>query len=294
MEKFSVVEDEVYKYKRLDPVPTSDELNEFYAKEYYEIKKKNDAGSADRFINDKEDNNDKSEELLWLKKTEYRDAYVIFHKYFTDGKILDIGCGSGEFLSYMGDNGFGAVGIEPSIIAYEKAKDKGLEVYNCDLFNFFKMNKTFDIINMTNVLEHIPEPVKVIAECRKLLNKNGIIRIKVPNDFNELQLEAVEKLHKEKYWVAIPDHVNYFDFESLTNLLKYQGFEVINKTVDFPIELSMFMGEDYVKERELGKNFHEKRRKMEMNLSEDMRRKLYHAFAEVGIGRNIYIYAILR
>ncbi|MCS6131031.1 class I SAM-dependent methyltransferase [Clostridium botulinum] len=291
MEKFSVIEDKIYKYKRLDPVPTSDELNEFYGKEYYEIKKKNDIGSADRFINDKKD---KDEELLWLQKTEYRDAYTIFHKYFTDGQILDIGCGSGEFLSYMGDNGFGIVGIEPSIIAYEKAKERGLEVYNCDLFSFLEVDKKFDIINMTNVLEHIPEPVKVIAECKKLLNKNGIIRIKVPNEFSQLQLEAIEKFNKEEYWVAIPDHVNYFNFESLTNLLTNEGFEIINKTVDFPMELFMFMGEDYVKEKSLGKICHEKRKKMEMNLSEDMRRKLYDAFAQIGLGRNIYMYAILK
>ncbi|WP_243447380.1 class I SAM-dependent methyltransferase [Clostridium tetani] len=147
---------------------------------------------------------------MGLQKTEYRDAYVIFHKYFAYG----------EFLRYMADNGFATIEMEPSIIAYEKAKENGLEVYNCDLSSFLEMKKVFDIINMTNVLEHIPGPVKVLAQCRKLLNKNGIIRIKVPNAFNELQLEAVKRLGKEEYWVAIANHVNYFNFESLTNILE--------------------------------------------------------------------------
>ncbi|WP_243447379.1 hypothetical protein [Clostridium tetani] len=56
----------------------------------------------------------------------------------------------------------------------------------------------------------------------------------------------------------------------------------------------MFMGDNYVEERKLGKFFHEKRRKMELNLSEDIRRKLYGAFVEISLRRNIYVYVILK
>ena len=51
--------------------------------------------------------------------------------------------------------------------------------------------------------------------AKELLSPGGIICIQVPNDFNQLQLLALKKVTKKEWWVAIPDHINYFDFQSL-------------------------------------------------------------------------------
>jgi SAM-dependent methyltransferase len=279
-------------YQTLDPIPTEEELNIFYTQKYYEQMKNNDAQSLDRFIN--EDKNQINEELSWLQSTEYEDANILFSQYFPNGKLLDIGCGTGEMIKYMKEIGYDTYGIEPSTIACEKAKAKDLNIFNCDLFNFPLNNQKFDIINMTNVLEHITEPIKVIEKCKNMLNKNGILRIKVPNDFNEFQLEIVNKLNKDEYWIAVPDHVNYFNFESLTNVLNYEGFEVIHKMADFPMELFLLMGDDYITDSKLGKACHQKRQKLERNLSNGLRRKLYSAFSNIGLGRNLIIYCILK
>ncbi|ACD51395.1 methyltransferase type 12 [Clostridium botulinum] len=287
---YNIVVDEKFGYKMLDPIPSELELNEFYEKQYYEYMKKNETQSMGRFVND---NKSAELELDWLKRTEYQDSYLIINKQVSNGSLLDIGCGTAEFLSYMQNNGYDVVGIEPSKIAYEKAISKKLQVYNCGLDEFMEKNKKFDIINMTNVLEHIPNPQRTISQCKMLLNTGGIIRIKVPNDFNELQLQIVEKTNKNKWWIAEPDHINYFNFETLINLLNHEGFKVINKTVDFPMEFFMLMGEDYIKNKELGKLCHEKRRNFELNIDGNLRRKIYSAYAEIGIGRNLIIYAKL-
>lgn len=291
MKKYNVIFNEKFGYRMLDPIPSEDELNEFYSQKYYELMKDSDNHSMDRFI--KDENVECDEELMWLQKTEYEDAYSVFNRYYSKGKLIDIGCGTGEFLNYMKQKGYDTIGIEPSEIAYKKSKDKGLDVYKTNLLEFYSNNEKFDIINMTNVLEHIPEPTNVIEVCKKMLNKNGIIRIKVPNDFNDLQLEAVKKLNKNEYWIAIPDHINYFNFESLINILEFYGFKIISKTVDFPMELFLLMGEDYQGNSVVGKSCHRKRKKLELSLSNDVRRRLYNSFSEIGLGRNIIIYGIL-
>lgn len=291
MKKYNVILNEQFGYRMLDPVPSEEELNKFYSQNYYELMKDSDTQSMDRFI--KDENIERDEELMWLQKTEYEDAYLIFNEYFNKGKLIDIGCGTGEFLNYMKEKGYDTFGIEPSQTAYEKSRDKGLNVYSCSLSQFSTNNEKFDIINMTNVLEHIPEPAKVIGSCRKMLNKNGIVRIKVPNDFNELQLELVKKLNKNEYWIAAPDHINYFNFKSLINILKFYGFRIINKTVDFPMELFLLMGEDYQENSAVGKTCHTKRKKLELSLSNNLRRRLYNSFSQIGLGRNLIIYGIL-
>jgi len=291
MKDYKIVKNEQFGYKTLYPIPTQEELNEFYLDKYYESMKKNDSQSMERFINDNESS---KSEVKWLETTEYEDAHLIFNQYLPNGRLLDIGCGTGEILTYMKDKGYQVVGIEPSKIAYEKAISKSLQVYNCGLHEFIlKADEKFDIINMTNVLEHIPNPMETITMCKKLLKKGGVIRIKVPNDFNELQSEIVRNLHKNKWWIAIPDHINYFDFESMSNLLEYEGFKIMYKTVDFPMELFLLMGEDYQADKVLGKECHERRKSFETNVDANLRRKIYDKLADIGIGRNLIMYAIL-
>lgn len=287
---YKIIMNEQFGYKTLYPSPSEEELNKFYLYKYYEAMKDNDSQSMERFINDNENS---KLESTWLEQTEYEDAHFIFSKYLTSGKLLDVGCGTGEFLSYMKDKGYNVVGIEPSKIAYEKAKIKKIEVYNYGLNEFLLKSEIFDIINMTNVLEHIPNPLETIKMCKNLLKKGGIIRIKVPNDFNELQEKVVKNLNKDKWWIAIPDHVNYFDFKSITKLLKYEGFKIIDKTVDFPMEIFLLMGEDYESNKELGKICHERRRNFETNINSNLRRKIYSKLADIDIGRNLIVYAQL-
>jgi hypothetical protein len=93
--------------------------------------------------------------------------------------------------------------------------------------------------------------------------------------------------------VAIPDHINYFDFKSLSTLLKRLGFEVIYSQTDFPMELFLLMGDDYVGNKEIGNKCHQKRVNFEMAVPGELRRRIYQALAEVGLGRVCIIFARL-
>jgi len=293
--KYKLKEDPIFKYKHLDPLPSEKDLKLFYQKKYFQELKKRKGTKESKLINKK--NRARSKELEWLKKTYFEDRLDVFNKYFPFNKklILDIGCGSGEFLEFMKNSGWKVVGIEPSEEAFNQAKKKGITVYNLPLEEFVsqsnKKKEKFDVIVFDNILEHVLKPKEILMISHKLLSPDGISYIKVPNDFNRLQLLAQKKLNKRKWWIAIPDHINYFNFQSLEKLLKFCGFEVLLKTTDFPMELFLLMGDDYVDNPEIGKMCHQKRVNFEFSISKELRRNLYNKLAELGLGRECIIYA---
>ncbi|WBW95450.1 class I SAM-dependent methyltransferase [Oceanirhabdus sp. W0125-5] len=295
MEEFKIVKNEKFGYYHLDPIPDEEFMAEFYKEKYYkEISRKESTRDArlQRLI----DNNQKENEIQWLNSTYFKDICYNIQKFAQKGNdgisVIDIGCGTGELLKFMQEYGFKAVGIEPSIDAFEKSKDNELKVYNCNIEEFIKneKEKKFDCVNMSNVLEHVLEPLKVIEKCKELLNEEGIIRIQVPNDFNELQEAAVSTLDLKKWWVCIPDHISYFNYDSLIKILEFYGFEVMCTTSDFPMELFLLMGDNYILNKNLGKECHEKRKLFEQSIPDDLRRKLYNSLSKIGLGRNLIIY----
>jgi len=227
-DNYAVVDCSICGFKHLDPVPSKKELDKYYRDKYYQ------QGCAKLLDPDKE-----KEDSEWTKLA-YSDTCTILDKYITSDtrRILDIGCGNGFFLDFMKRNGWDVFGIEPSKKAGEYASFLEVEIFNTTLDGFIdqKWNKFFDAINLTYLLEHVPDPVEVLKQCKNLLKDKGLICVEVPNDFNRLQLELSKK-GVPPWWVSVPDHINYFNFESLEQLLVSSGFEIVLKTTNFPMEL---------------------------------------------------------
>jgi SAM-dependent methyltransferase len=291
--RYKIVQDPLYKYFKLDPVPEAGELSKFYQSKYYElIRKGGRACDLGRLMAGGEE---AEQERNWLQKTLYDDIISVINDFVPGGKVLDIGCGSGEFIAYAITKGFDAVGIEPSKEAVEAAKLRGLRAYCCDLEGFvrnYELNteKIFDVVVMLYVLEHVPDPVNIINLVKEILMTNGVLCVRVPNDFSEIQLTAQKTLNKEAWWIAAPDHINYFNFDSLHFFLREMGFEILYSQGDFPMELFLLMGDDYVENHEIGSRCHKKRRHFEMSLQGDFRRKIYCALANIGIGRDCLVF----
>ena len=91
--------------------------------------------------------------------------------------------------------------------------------------------------------------------------------------------------------IAIPDHVNYFDFKSIVKLVEGTGFQVIELLTDFPMEIFLLFGDIYVGNPQVGNICHKKRISVELSLPTEFRRKLYKHFASEGIGINCLIFA---
>lgn len=286
-------------YYKLSPLPTAGELDNFYKKKYYRLIKK--GGRAPELMRQMKRDKDFLREQKWLRSTLYQDIISVLRSNFSGSRIrlLDIGCGTGEMIKYLFHQGFEVSGIEP----HEKKKDfcsaRGIKIFTGTLAEAVVERKTwrnsFDVITLMSVLEHVPDPDKVISQTAGFLKPGqGLICIRVPNDFNPLQLYARKVLKKKPWWVAVPDHLNYFNVDTLIRYLSARGFDPVYVTTDFPMELFLLLGYDYVGRPGVGKDCHRKRISFESAIDPEFRRKLYQTFAGLGIGRDVMIFARIR
>ncbi len=147
------------------------------------------------------------------------------------GRFLDVGCGSGDMVAAMACLGMESEGVEPSRYAATKATEAGLKV-TCGLLHDAAFpNAAFDAVSMFHVLEHTPDPIEVLRECRRILKPGGELVIGVPN-FDSLVFALVGK-----GWVGLqlPSHVQHFSPTSLRIAADRAGLAVgLIETESFP------------------------------------------------------------
>lgn len=295
--EYRVIEDPEWGYRRLDPIPRSAELSEFYESKYADLIRK--GGRAPDYARFLAGGPEAREEESWLDATLYGDiSSVLDQTRPRDGtrRALDIGCGTGSFLAFLSRNGWDAVGIESSAQAAQLAKERGHHVYRLPFEGFLSEWRAqgalpFTAVSLLNVLEHVPRPAEFLRLVREVVAPGGQLVVRVPNDYNPLQLAAQVVLQRDPWWIAMPDHVNYFDYNSLATLLTRLEWEILHAQADFPMELFLLMGEDYTRDAELGRRCHTRRRAFELALSPTTRRSWYRALAEAQLGRNCLMIA---
>ncbi len=106
------------------------------------------------------------------------DRAVELVKIWRPKSILEIGCGSGEFLQKIRSGVEYSFGIDINDVALAKARAKGLEVSSTDVS---RLDRTFDMIVLFEVLEHLRAPGELLKAIDKKLNPNGVLVIAVPN-----------------------------------------------------------------------------------------------------------------
>ncbi|GFE60326.1 class I SAM-dependent methyltransferase [Geobacter sp. AOG2] len=140
--------------------------------------------------------------------------------YKSNGAFLDVGCSVGVLLDVARQNGFEVKGVEFSTWASEFARQKGFDVVTGGLIEAAYPEKSFDVIVMNHVLEHIPDPVEIMMELGRILKDDGLLVIGVPNFGSYMA-----KLMKGKWFSLMPDqHIWQFTRESLGKLLQKGGF----------------------------------------------------------------------
>ena len=284
LNNFNVIECETCEFRHIVPIPSSEELEEIYRDEYYSREK---PLYLERY----------REDLDWWNLT-YSERYDKFEEILTPDRrrILDIGSGPGLFLLHGKERGWEAVGVEPSRQAAQNSIDLGLniveEFLSEDTFEIFGQ---FDVIHMSQVLEHIPDPIGMLGLSKRLLLPDGLLCIVVPNDYNPFQQALRTSCGFDPWWLAPPHHINYFSHESLSRLLLKNGFDIISHTATFPIEMFLLMGDNYVGNDTLGRKCHKRRMSFEQNLVKaekgELMARLYSGLAELGLGREIQITA---
>jgi SAM-dependent methyltransferase len=279
VEPFTVIACEPCGFRHIVPIPTPAELADVYRHEYYTVEK---PLYLERV----------REDLEWWNLV-YDEWFDAFEALLPAGRrrILDVGSGPGYFLLNGKRRGWTTLGMEPSSQAVAHSRGLGLEIVQ-DFFSAASAQAlgTFDVVHLSEVLEHIPDPAGVLDLAHRVLNPGGLVSLMVPNDYSPFQDVLRRVCHFRPWWVAPPHHINYFDFDSLHRLLD-RRFEVVSTQATFPIDLFLLMGDNYVGDDRLGRICHGKRKALELNLAaaglSELKQRLYRAMAELNIGRDI-------
>jgi 2-polyprenyl-3-methyl-5-hydroxy-6-metoxy-1,4-benzoquinol methylase len=269
--------------------PSSEELQKYYANKYYQESKGTYQISYSQ-----------EEKRYFNVKLEQKLEKIKSIRGTIPGKMLDIGCGEGFALEYFRANQWTVEGLDYS--------DAGVKGVNPECLDFLitgdiptllkqKCNdlEKYDLIMLTNVLEHLLDPLGLLEQLKCLLNSNGVISITVPNDFSMLQdyLMSSKKVDAD-YWVVVPDHLYYFDHNSLRMTCENVGYFCHDVLADFPIDIFLLNSHaNYIQNKSLGKEAHRSRVALENLLSQNPLAKInefYSSMAKVGLGRDLTIF----
>jgi SAM-dependent methyltransferase len=136
------------------------------------------------------------------------------------GRLLDIGCGSGDFLTLAELLGYDAIGIDFDRDAVSVGRNLGRDTHHSHFPGCGLPVMSFDYITFDNVLEHLHDPRPALREALALLKPGGRLWLSQPN------LNAIGLQEFGIYWRGLepPRHLTLWDVPSLTSLLKEVGF----------------------------------------------------------------------
>lgn len=165
-----------------------------------------------------------------IKSLILRISYFYFRKNYyripvweEEGRVLDLGCGSGAYLLLLKKIGWDVVGIDIDNNVARKVKEAKITIFTGKLNNLQLETDSFNVITMWHVLEHLHSPLETLQEIYRLLTDNGSLFIEVPNSAS-----IVTKIFRSN-WFAwdLPRHLNHFSPVSITKLLNRGGFKVV-------------------------------------------------------------------
>ena len=188
-----------------NPRPELQELNKFYQHSNY-VSHSNKANNvinsiykiARRFT------------IKWKRR--------LIEKQVNTGSLLDFGCGTGQFIDYMSAKKWETYGVDPLI---NKSHGQEKKIFN-SIDELTK--KDFNVITLWHVLEHVYDPLGTLQSLKKILSRNGLLYIAVPNT------GSLDRRFYSKYWSAydVPRHFYHFSQSSIRMLFKLTGLKLIH------------------------------------------------------------------
>jgi SAM-dependent methyltransferase len=282
---YEAIECKACEFIHIYPLPTEKELDDYYTNVFYSDFKPDYINSQKKDL--------EWWNIIFRKREELFSQNLVKNK---SKRILDIGSGPGFFLKFFKDKEWDVVGIEPSKSAAVFSRGLGLKIIQDSIY---KINSNdlglFDVVHSNQVFEHLIAPEKALEVIHEILNPNGFLFLSVANDYNPIQKIAHEKLNLPDWWFIPPEHINYFSINSISTLLESKGYDLIDVTTTFPIDLFLLMGDDYISKSDVGKDCHQRRKNMEIMLDKhnenNFKQNLYNSFKNIGLGREIEVLA---
>jgi len=190
-----------------DPLPTLQELGDFYSASYFS-----------HFVGWR----DEVSGYMYARK---------LNRIKNSGNFLDVGCAAGYFIYGINKKSeWNVFGVEYSQEAVDYANDKlGLNVKQGELVDAKYPDEFFDYIHLNNVLEHVSEPNKLLNECRRILKPDGHFFVSVPNGINDsrnlIEYYKLENTSPRSF----SGHIFFFPGKTLIKMFNNAGFVVKSK-----------------------------------------------------------------
>lgn len=203
-EEFELNQNMEFGFLETCPQPSSNKLPDYYKSEDY-------ISHTDSQRNLFEKAYHLVRRISLKKKTDLINSYAL-----ADKNLLDIGCGTGDFLQTAQKNNWIVSGIEPNTQAREIANKKTNNAV-FETAHLLELNEnSFDVITLWHVLEHLPDLEDQVLVFKKLLKPNGILIIAVPN------YQSYDAKYYKSFWAAydVPRHLWHFNMQSISNLVE--------------------------------------------------------------------------
>ncbi|GAM08242.1 ubiquinone biosynthesis O-methyltransferase [Geobacter sp. OR-1] len=189
----------------LSPMPTESQLAAFYPDDFYAYQPHMSSSGIKGVLKN-------------LLRMEIKTKDPVFSK---PGRMLDIGCGSGQFIAEYRRLGWQVWGVEPSLKAAQFGREQyGLEIFGGTLLEAKLPSSFFDFIRSNHSFEHIPNPNETFEELRRIISPNGLLHIGVPN------IDSLNAKIFGKYWwyLGAPVHTYNYSVATLTKMAEKHGF----------------------------------------------------------------------
>lgn len=188
------------------PKPSDEKIGDYYKSDEYYSHQENKKGFIPRVYEA-------------VKSVNLKHKIAIATQGKEPGRLLDIGCGVGDFLHFAEQNGWQCTGAEPSedaaLIAKKRIKAEIMLPKDLEKLP----DESFDVITMWHVLEHVSDLQWQVNQLNRLLKKGGRLVIALPN------FRSYDARYYKDKWAAydVPRHLNHFSQDSIAKIFNING-----------------------------------------------------------------------
>lgn len=209
-DQFKIVECGACSFRFTNPIPTEETIGEYYKSENYVSHSGTKKGLVNRVYH-----------IVRSRAIKQKEALA--SAYSKEKTILDIGCGTGDFLGHCKSKNWRTLGLEPDQSARKIALENN-DIEAKSLNHLYEIEaKSFDVISMWHVLEHVYNLNEDIEQYKKVLKEDGTLIIAVPN------CSSNDAEHYKSNWAAydLPIHLYHFRPDNMKQLFSKHGMEVV-------------------------------------------------------------------
>jgi len=141
------------------------------------------------------------------------------------GRLLDVGCGRGDLLQVLRNDGWQAFGVEPAQQGAAAARARGIQV-RCTRFEELSEDDRYDVVVFSGVLEHLHDPLGALRKALRVLSPGGLVAVLYVPLLDSPQARALRER-----WVALdlPRHLVHFESATFPRFAERAGLRVTHR-----------------------------------------------------------------